>query len=208
MAVVKGAFIRYDNDQPVVVVFQFNPESISRTPAHPPLESATPTLENPRITPSEPAESMRFDLQIDATDQLAAGSPLAAAHGILPILSALELLMIPTERPNLQAMSGDNAYTSPPRSVPLVLFFWGTYRILPVRITNLGIDETRFDTRLNPVRAKVSVSLDVLTPNRLGDNVFGKGVYDYTRGVKQVMAALNTLNALETGAPASLSLNI
>ncbi len=179
MAVVKGAFIRYDNDQPVVVVFQFNPESISRTPAHPPLESATPTLENPRITPSEPAESMRFDLQIDATDQLAAGSPLAAAHGILPILSALELLI-----------------------------FWGTYRILPVRITNLGIDETRFDTRLNPVRAKVSVSFDVLTPNRLGDNVFGKGVYDYTRGVKQVMAALNTLNALETGAPASLSLNI
>ena len=212
MPVLKGAFLRFDNDLlgalPVVVVFQFNPESLSRTPSQPKMEPDNPATQvDARRVNGEAAESMSFDLQIDATDQLAASSPLAAASGILPTLSALELLMVPKASLNLSLLSGVNSHASPPREVPLVLFFWGPYRIVPVRITKLTIDESRFDTRLNPVRAKVSVTLDVLTPNLLRrDEKFAQGAYKYTQGVKEVMAALNLLNAVDITAGAALSL--
>ena len=40
--------------------------------------------------------------------------------------------------------------------------------MLPVRITELSITEDAFDTRLNPIRAKVSISARVLTVDDLG----------------------------------------
>jgi hypothetical protein len=98
---------------------------------------------------------------------------------------------------------------NPERRLPLVLFFWGPSRIVPVKLTTLTIEETLFDTRLNPVRATVGVSLDIITSDRLEkSDDFARGVYKYTRGVKEVMAALNTLNAVEIGVSSALSLTL
>ncbi|HYK05708.1 MAG TPA: hypothetical protein VE974_28420 [Thermoanaerobaculia bacterium] len=217
MAVLKGAFIRLDNDLlgglPVVVVFQFNPEKIGRTPSLQPLPmpEGSPTPTNAREVATQPMEAINFQLRLDCTDQLAAGNPLAVSSGILPTLSALELLMVPSSSfsIDLAALSGGKgSHQARANRLPLVLFFWGAFRILPVKVKTLTIDEQRFDTRLTPVRADVTVGLEVFTPEMLKGEKFAQGVYDYTKGVKEVMAALNLVNAAEIGVSASLSLSL
>ena len=90
-----------------------------------------------------------------------------------------------------------------------MLFFWGPFRILPVTVTSLSITETEYDTLLNPVRAEVTVNLQVLTPIQIGrDDTLAQGAYKYSQGVKEVMAALNLANAVQFGVSASLSLSL
>ena len=55
-----------------------------------------------------------------------------------------------------------------PVESPLILFVWSRFRIVPVRITELSITEEAFDPKLNPIRAKVSLGLRVLSVNDLG----------------------------------------
>ena len=51
---------------------------------------------------------------------------------------------------------------------PLALFVWGKNRIVPVRVTDFSITEEAFDPSLNPIRAKVSLGLRVLSIDDLG----------------------------------------
>ncbi len=110
---------------------------------------------------------------------------------------------------DLSSLSGSKSkpHQHPPQKLPTVLFFWGPFRILPVGITNLSITETEYDLLLNPIRAEVSVSLQVLTPSQLNDATLAIGAYKYSQGVKEVMAALNLANAAQLGVSASLSLS-
>jgi hypothetical protein len=163
--------------------------------------------------PDEPHESISFTLHIDATDQLTgSGAQLAEERGILPTLCAIELLMHARQNsgPNLASLSGARAPAlNPPVKVPAVLFFWGMWRILPVTISSLSIVETEYDVRLNPVRADVTVSLEVLTPAQIADDdQWGNGAYDYMLGVKQQMAALNAANALDIGVSTAQSIHV
>lgn len=214
MATLKGAFLNYGDGLsgvlPNIVVFQFNPTQISRTPSIPrrPQPCTNSGATNAKQQPCPPSEGMSFTLRIDATDLLAQGNPIAATRGILPTLSALELLMVPLApvSQNLLSLSGHaGPYQSPPSNLPTVLFFWGPYRILPVAITSLSVVETEYDTQLNPVRADVSVNLDVLQPNQLAGDKIGNAAYSYSQGVKQTMAALNLANAAQFGVSSSLS---
>ena len=218
MGALKGAFINIGagllGALPNIVVFQFNPEQMTRTPRlvqpSQPDTGAGPRDSNQQ--PAEPSESMSFTLKIDASDQLAAGNPIAAASGILPTLSALELLMVPKSSLTLNLFSlggGAGPHLHPPNRLPTVLFFWGPFRLVPVNISSMTITETQYDPQLTPVRADVSVSLDVLTTNQLSkDATFARGAYKYSQGVKEVMAALNLANAVEIGVSSSLSLSI
>jgi len=54
-----------------------------------------------------------------------------------------------------------------PPTAPLTLFIWGAKRILPVRITDFSITEEAYDPALNPIRARVSLGLRVLSYNDL-----------------------------------------
>src|SRR5262249_18593035 len=161
--------------------------------------------------PGEPSESISFTLRIDASDQLAQSNPIAVGSGILPVLSALELLMVPRGSLSIDLfglIGGSQPGQLPPGRVPGVLFFWGPFRIVPVSITSLSVTETQYDTRLNPIRAEVSVGLQVLAPSQLAsDATISLGAYRYTQGVKEVMAALNLANAAQIGISASMSLS-
>jgi hypothetical protein len=161
--------------------------------------------------PDEPSQSISFSLRVDATDQLAQSNPIAAGSGILPTLSALELLMVPKSSLSIDLFnlsgSKNKSHQHPPEKLPTVLFFWGPFRILPVSITSLSITETQYDPLLNPVRAEVSVNLQVLTPSQLNDATLAIGAYKYSQGVKEVMAALNLANAAQLGVSTSLSLS-
>ena len=216
MAALRGAFINLGagllGALPNIIVFQFNPDRMSRTPT---LVQTQPTNDgagrrNARWAPGQPSETLNFSLRIDATDQLASSSPIAVASGILPTLSALELLMVPRGALSLNLFGGGTPapHRHPPDQLPVVLFVWGPLRVLPVKISSLSISETQFDTRLNPVRAEVTVNLVVLTPDDMADDSIGRGAYDYSRGVKEVMAALNLANAAEIGVSSAVSFSL
>ena len=218
MAALKGAFINLGPELlgalPNIVVFQFNPDRITRSArlVQPPTPATGAGQKNTNEQPGKPDESISFTLRVDASDQLAAGNPIAAANGILPTLSALELLMLANSAPSIDlfGLAGGTApATHPPDKLPTVLFFWGPLRILPVNITSLSISELLYDTSLNPVRAEVTVNLQVLTPDQIGANdTLANGAYIYTQGVKQVLAALNLANAVDFDVSANLSFSI
>lgn len=199
MAAIRGAFLKFDAGllgfAPNIIVFQFNPDTLTRSPS---LVSQPPENqgEGPKETgaqPGEPSEDISFSLRLDATDRLASGDLVAAAGGIMPTLSALELLLYPKSSLSIDLFSGGaQPAQHPPDKLNPVLFFWGQYRLLPVMVTSLSITETEYDQLLTPIRAEVSVNLQVLTPRQLGDkHPFLKGAYTYTQGVKEVMAAIN-----------------
>ena len=214
MATLKGAFINMSagllGALPSIVVFQFNPGQVTRTPtlAQQPAPNTGQGNENARDQPGRPSETYSFSLRFDATDQLASGNPLAAASGILPMLSALEQLMQPKSSsllnflPPIPGLGGDsaaNSYSCPPTRLPLVYFFWGPYRIWPVNITSLGITETEYNVLLVPIRADVTVNLTVLTPAQLNGEDVAIAAYDYSQGVREVMATLNLANSVQFG---------
>lgn len=214
MATMKGAFInlgaRTLGALPNVVVFQFNPDSVTHTPTivQPPPEDDGSGTRNARQQPGPPSESYSFNLRLDATDQVAQRNPLAVASGVLPALSALELLITPTSSiaNSLSALSGsNNVRVHPPDALPPVLFFWGPLRVLPVAIVSLNITESLYDSRLNPIRADVAVNLRVLTPSQISDNRLALGAYRYSSKARETMAALNLANAAQMGAGSVLS---
>jgi hypothetical protein len=60
---------------------------------------------------------------------------------------------------------------------PLTLFVWSVNRVMPVRITEFSITEEAFDPFLNPIRAKVSLGLRVLSINDLPFDHKGTGLF-------------------------------
>jgi hypothetical protein len=224
MAVLKGAFLSFGagvlGGLPNIIVFQFNPTQITRSPslAQPPSLCTDGNATDASQQPCPPGESISFTLRIDATEQLAQGNPIAASSGILPTLSAIELLMTPKSAlaSNLASLAslvgggggGSSVFQFPPSRLPTVLFFWGPFRIVPIAITSLSITETEYNTMLTPIRADVAVSMQVLLPSQLLGDQLGIGAYNYTLGVKQAMAALNLANAAEIGVSAALSFSI
>ncbi len=137
-------------------------------------------------------ESIRFDIRLDASGGLNEGDPVSERLGIAPQLSALELMVVPKNEGLLgmvlDALLPIGGFSFTRRAnPPIVLFIWGRKRVLPVNIGSLDITETEFNTRLEPVRATVSVNLKVIE----GINV----PYNGTRLVKEAMAAVNLGNA-------------
>jgi hypothetical protein len=60
---------------------------------------------------------------------------------------------------------------------PLVVFVWGKSRIVPVKVSEFSITEEAFDPALNPIRAKVTLSLRVLSVDDLGFSTKGGGLF-------------------------------
>src|SRR5215467_11204345 len=158
MATLKGAFINLGagllGGLPNIVIFQFNPERVSRTPrlAQPPTTPVGAGQVDATQQAAEPDESFSFTLKLDASDQLAESNPIAVANGILPVLSALELLMVPRSAMTIDlarlAGRASTKYVNPPSKLPIVLFFWGPFRIWPVTVNSLSITEIEYNTLL------------------------------------------------------------
>ena len=180
-----------------VIALQYNPDTISRSYQIQGVggegggERAQPfRLKGPAV------ESIKLDAEIDATDQLEFPdrNPVAVEVGVAPQLAALETLVNPTTAELLQIDrdgQGGTLEILPPEA-PLVLFIWSRSRIAPVRVTEFSITEEAFDPDLNPIRAKVSLGLRVLTTDDLG--------YAH-RGGTLFLAYLRNREALATRVP-------
>jgi hypothetical protein len=141
-------------------------------------------------------ESLSFDIRLDATDLLEAGDPVAARFGVLPQLSILERMVQPRDEGVIGGVMDRllgpvlGFSFADAKNPPLILFVWGARRVLPVNITSLSIRETEFSTLLDPVRATVSVQLQVIE----GPNP----VSLYSRVVQEGTSALGLSQAAVT----------
>ncbi|MDF0515735.1 hypothetical protein P0R31_00560 [Bradyrhizobium yuanmingense] len=170
---LKGGIVLLNPDSGVpvqIVVLQYNPDTLSRT-LQPQGIGPEPgdRLEALRLK-SPPLETIKLEAEIDATDQLETAAPIVGRLGIFPQLAALEVMIYPTS-----AQLNDNNSQSrrgvleiAPMEAPLALFVWSQARVLPVRLTDFSITEEAFDPNLNPIRAKVSLGMRVLTVGDLG----------------------------------------
>src|SRR5262245_10195136 len=167
---LKGALIGVDPLNPLssLVVFQYNPDTMTRRLEPRAVSAEGDRGEAFRLT-GAPKETITLSVEIDATDQLEQVNPLATTMGIYPTLAALEILLYPKS-----AVVAANAALSLigtieviPVEAPMTLFVWGSQRVLPVRLTSLNITEEGHDQLLNPIRAKVELSLTVLSYNDL-----------------------------------------
>ena len=203
--VFKGAIVAIDAVNPLasVVVFQYNPESLSRT-----LQARTVGGEGvgPVRLAGPPEETIKIGFVIDAADQLQRGDPTAAAMGVYPALSALEMLLYPRAAVAIanEALARVGVIEVIPMEAPLTLLIWGPRRIVPVRVTEFSVAEEAFDLQLNPIRAKVDLGLKVLTYDDLGMLSPGGALYLAHQVAKEVMATMGGAGALSTPLSAAL----
>ncbi len=172
-----------------VIVFQYNPDTLTRTLTARTMGGEANQGESLRFK-GPPEETIKLDIEIDATDQLEQAAPQAASLGIFPALAALETLLYPDSAgiiANDRLLSAGNKEIIPPEA-PLTLFVWGPQRVLPVKIGSLGITEEAFDPGLNPIRAKVSLDLRVLSYQELDLNSLGGAVFMAHQAAKEALA--------------------
>lgn len=190
----KGGIVLLNSLVPIVeriITLQYNPETLTRSFQ---IRSAggeggdrsdALRLTGPSI------ETIKLDVEIDATDQLEFpdDNPEFVEYGIQPQLAVLEGMIQPGT-PQLilnNILSQIGMLEIMPMETSLALFVWNKNRILPVRVTEFSITEEAFDTSLNPIRAKVSLGMRVLTIDDLGFLHVGSGLYmNYLIGKEQL----------------------
>jgi hypothetical protein len=177
-----------------VIVLQYSPDSLSRTLQVQGVGEAGGDRSEVLRLKGPPVETFKLDAEIDATDQLEANDPTAVASGIFPQLSALETIIYPSTTTLLanNALASSGVLEILPMEAPLTLFVWSGTRIVPVRITDFSITEEAFDTNLNPIRAKVSLGMRVLSTTDLGFDHRGSGIYLAYQRAKETFAKIPT----------------
>jgi hypothetical protein len=194
---VKGGIVTMDPDTAAVrsvIALQYNPDSLSRSMQIQAMPGGQEGVRVDVLRLRGPAiETIKLEAELDATDQLEFPSqfPNAVQFGLLPQLSQLEMLINPTVE-TLQADDGRaNAGTLEiiPLEQPLTLFVWSKSRVVPVRLTDFSVTEEAFDAALNPIRAKVSLGLRVLTVDDLGFSHPGGRMFMTYLGNKEQLAS-------------------
>ncbi|WP_033290351.1 hypothetical protein [Amycolatopsis jejuensis] len=165
---VRGGFVLVDPDSGrpgKTIPFQYNPDTLTRTVQMQGI-GAEPGDRLEALRLKGPAhETYRFDAEFDATD-----APSKFPDGLFPVLCLLEKSLSPTYQQlrDEDSQAGQGQLEIVPVEAPLTVLVLGPKRVLPVRITDFSVTEEAFDAALNPIRAKVSVSVRVLTVDDLG----------------------------------------
>jgi hypothetical protein len=198
---IKGAIVALDPQNPVasIIVFQYNPDTMTRKlDARTSAAESTDRFETLRLT-GPPKETITISIEVDATDQLESANPIAVAAGVNPMLAALEMLFYPKSLKVLanMAATASGLIEIIPVEAPLTLFVWGPTRVLPVRITSFSITEEAFDTLLNPTRAKVDLTLQVLSYYDLKKSSPGFSLFMAYQIAKEAMATTNVVNSAQ-----------
>jgi hypothetical protein len=174
-----------------IISLQYNPVSLSRTLKGQSIDS-TDRSQALRLK-GPPIETYSLEAEIDATDQLEfpEQNKEVQENGIAPILATLESMVYPKSSEllsnNSQASTG--VLEILPTEGPLILFIWSKNRVMPVKLTTFSITEEAFDTKLNPIQAKVSLGMQVLTVNDLGFDHKGGQLYMAYQQQKEQLAS-------------------
>lgn len=202
---VKGGIIIMEPDTGTVkriISLQYNPDSLTRSFQVQAYEEGGDRSEALRIKHS-PVETIRLEAELDATDQLEfpERNSQVVENGIHSLLAALETLLYPSSealQKNYE-QAGRGVLEIVPMEAPLCLFVWSKHRAVPVRITEFSVTEEAFDPSLNPVRAKITLALRVLSVNDLGFKHRGGSLFMSYLKNKEALAGMtggDTLNSL------------
>lgn len=214
----KGALVKLSEDFlgpiPNIIVFQYNPETMTRslTPSSASEEQGGRWGQPTTAEPFDPKENFDLALELDAADELEFPdeNPVTVISGVSARISAMEMLLYPAGDNILGQLPIPNPFAGisavPRGSVPIVLFVWGQGRILPVRLTSFQVEEQAFSPSLYPIRAVVTVGLQVLTEQTfesLGRELtlsekLALTAYQFTRGQREVLAKANLATNLDS----------
>jgi hypothetical protein len=202
---VKGGIVLIDPNTSAVVrtiPLQYNPDTLTRSLQIKALAEGGDRSDVMRLT-GPPVETIKLEVEIDATDQLEfpEQNRNTTEFGIQPQLAALETIVYPS---SAQIQSNNSLASSGtleiiPMETPLTLFVWSKNRVLPVRLTDFSITEEAFDPLLNPIRAKVSLGMRVLSVNDLPFSHKGSSLFLSYQQQKENLArkaAGGSLNSL------------
>ena len=199
---VKGGLVLVDPESAQVrrvISLQYNADSLTRKLQAQSVGGEGTDRTEPTRFKGPAVETISFEADIDATDQLEFPDQNASTieHGIAPQLAVLESLLHPSatqlQRVDSQASSGTLEIA--PMLAPLILFVWGKSRIVPVKLADFSITEEAFDPALNPIRAKVSFSLRVLSVDDLGFSSKGGSLFmTYLQGKEKLAAKVQPVS--------------
>lgn len=203
---IQGGIVTMDPDTSVVtgvIALQYNPDSLTRSLQIQAVPGGTDGVRVDALRLRGPAiETIKLEAELDASDQLEfpTQNPLATQYGLHPQLAQLEMLVNPT----VETLLNDDALASAgtleiiPLEQPLTLFVWSSSRVIPVRLTEITITEEAFDSNLNPIRAKVSLGMRVLSVDDLGFEHPGGHLFMAYLTQKESLASQATTAALTT----------
>lgn len=193
---LKGGIVLIDPDTSAVrriITLQYNPDTLSRTLQVQSVNTEGGNRSEVLRLKGPPVETIKLDAEIDATDQLEFPDQNSntTQFGIQPQLAALETIIYPTSN-QLQAnnaLAQSGTLEIAPMETPLTLFIWSKSRILPVRLTDFSVTEEAFDPSLNPIRAKVSLGMRVLSVDDVGFSHKGGSLFMNYLQAKEQLAA-------------------
>jgi hypothetical protein len=199
---LKGGLVLLDPESGAVrqvITLQYNPETISRSFQIQAVGESADRSQALRIK-APAVESYKLDVVLDAADALELPDQNAdtVRFGLQPQLAVLEGLLNP-ESAQLQSnnsMAASGVLEILPVEKPLTVFVWSRTRVIPVRLTELSITEENFGPDLNPIRAKVSLGLRVLSVNDLGFEHRGGSLFMAYLRQKEQLAAKARAGAL------------
>ena len=190
---LKGAIIGVDPLNPLasLVVFQYNPESLERS-IRPRIAGEGGDRGEILRLAGPPRETISVEIELDAADGLESGDAVTVAAGVAPALAALEMLVHPKSALAIanEVLAAVGVIEVIPPEAPLTLFVWGPKRVLPVKLNEFTITEQAFDPALNPILAKVRLSLGVLTYADVGLASAGGALSLANQVVKEAMATI------------------
>ena len=198
---VKGGIVLINPETSAVeriITLQYNPDTLTRNLQVQGVGDDGDRSEALRLT-GPPVETYTLEAEMDATDGLESMDDIIAEVGIQHRLAALETIIYPSSSTlfNANLLSQIGTIEIAPAEAPLTLFIWNKNRVVPVRITEFSITEEAFDTKLNPIRAKINLGMRVLSVSDLGFNHQGGNIYMNYQQNKERLARMYTGGMLQ-----------
>jgi hypothetical protein len=196
--VLKGGIVLLDSTSGAVqriITLQYNPDTLTRSLQVQAVDQAGKNRSQALRLIGPPVETFKLDAEIDATDQLEFPDQNQAAVqvGLYPQLAALETIIYPpsSQLLNNNSLAQSGVLEIAPMEAPLTLFVWSKNRVVPVRITDFSVTEEAFDVNLNPIRAKVSLGMRVLSIDDLGFDEKGGNLFMVYQQQKERLAGIS-----------------
>lgn len=182
-----------------VLSLQYNPDSLSRSVQA--RGSSDDLGSDPLRVAGTATQTINFDAELDATEQLSVANPsgVEVASGLHPWLAVLESLLNPSVDTVIEndRLANRGMFEVLGMATTALVLVWSKHRVLPVRLTEMSIVEEAFDTKLNPIRAKISFGFTVLGINELGTtSTLGAMAVNHYRGLEK-LASSRSFGSLE-----------
>lgn len=189
--VLRGFLANIDVLPPLIVTFQFNPTSINDNKTVNYADRAATLSGNApgKVYTGGGHRTITFALKLHGLEQgTNVLNPTGVDNGISTELAKFRSFLYPKADAwgTLSGLLGGSSSGRRLASPPTCFFGFGT-KVLECVVTDIRIDETQFNSVLAPVRADVTVTLDVIEDD-------GNALYQLDKQHRNLLAALGLQN--------------